>query len=129
MNVLYNACDVGMNTCIGEGFGLCSVEHALVGKPQIVSNVGGLRDIFKGTMSVVEPTTSYHIPNHMDAHGGVVHVCAVNDIVSKLTDVFNNYQKYSHHFESVSETLKERYSPESVEKQLEEILELNNYSK
>jgi len=126
MNILYNACDVGMNTCIGEGFGLCSVEHALVGKPQIVSNVGGLQDIFQGTMSVVEPTTSYHIPNHMDAHGGVVHVCAVNDIVNKLTDVFNNYQKYSRHFETVSLVLKERYSPEVVKAQINDILELDN---
>lgn len=129
MAVLYNACDVGINTCIGEGFGLCSLEHSFVGKPQIVSNVGGLRDIFKNTMTTIEPKTSYHIPNHMDAHGGVVHICDVKDIVSKLTDVFNNYQTYSYHFKDVSSRLKERYSPSAVQKQLYEILELDNHSK
>ena len=46
INLLYNLCDVGINTCDGEGFGLCSFEHAAVGKPQIVSDVGGLHDIF-----------------------------------------------------------------------------------
>jgi len=36
MNLLYNACDVGVNTSTGEGWGLVSFEHAAVGAPQIV---------------------------------------------------------------------------------------------
>jgi glycosyltransferase involved in cell wall biosynthesis len=46
INNMYNACDVGINTCLGEGFGLCNFEHASVGGAQVVSAVGGLVDIF-----------------------------------------------------------------------------------
>jgi len=35
INVLYNACDVGINTCEGEGYGLCQIEHLAVGAPQV----------------------------------------------------------------------------------------------
>jgi glycosyltransferase involved in cell wall biosynthesis len=124
MNVLYNACDVGINTCIGEGFGLCNAEHSLVGKPQVVSSVGGLKDIFKDTVALVEPATCYHIANHVDAHNGIVYVCNSEDVVKKLTDIFNNYQNYSKHFENVSSVLTKRYSSEAVRKQLYDIFDL-----
>jgi FkbM family methyltransferase len=125
MNVLYNACDVGINTCIGEGFGLCNAEHSLLGKPQIVSSVGGLRDIFKDTLALVEPRSSYHIANHIDEHNGVVYICHPDDIVKKLTDIFNNYEEYSQHFKTISSTLKQRYNIDTVKLQLYDIFNLN----
>lgn len=36
LNLLYNACDVGINTAMGEGWGLASMEHAATAAPQIV---------------------------------------------------------------------------------------------
>jgi glycosyltransferase involved in cell wall biosynthesis len=36
LNVIYNACDVGINTSVGEGWGLVAFEHAAVGAAQIV---------------------------------------------------------------------------------------------
>ncbi len=36
LNLLYNACDVGVNTASGEGWGLVSFEHAATGAAQIV---------------------------------------------------------------------------------------------
>ena len=36
LNLLYNACDVGINTSMGEGWGLVSFEHAATGAAQIV---------------------------------------------------------------------------------------------
>jgi glycosyltransferase involved in cell wall biosynthesis len=124
MNVLYNACDVGINTCIGEGFGLCNAEHSLVGKPQVVSSVGGLKDIFKDSAALVEPSTSYHIANHVDAHNGIVYLCKPEVIADKLSHIFNNYQKYSEHFEQVSSSIKERYSSHAVKKQLYDLFDL-----
>ena len=52
MNDVYNAGDVGVNTTSLEGFGLCNLEMGSLGKPQIVSGVGGLRDIYP---SFIEP--------------------------------------------------------------------------
>ncbi len=34
--LIYNACDVGINTSVGEGWGLVSLEHAATGAAQIV---------------------------------------------------------------------------------------------
>lgn len=36
LNLLYNACDVGLSTSMGEGWGLVSCEHAAAGGAQIV---------------------------------------------------------------------------------------------
>jgi glycosyltransferase involved in cell wall biosynthesis len=43
INELYNACNLGLNTSDGEGFGLCQIEHLYTGAPQIVTDVGGYR--------------------------------------------------------------------------------------
>lgn len=45
---IYNACDVGVNTSLGEGFGLCSVEQALCGIPQLVPNHSACAELFSG---------------------------------------------------------------------------------
>jgi D-inositol-3-phosphate glycosyltransferase len=37
LNRLYNACDVGINTSEGEGWGLIALEHAASGAPQILA--------------------------------------------------------------------------------------------
>lgn len=36
LNWIYNACDVGINTSTGEGWGLVAMEHAATGAPQIL---------------------------------------------------------------------------------------------
>lgn len=36
LHAIYNACDVGLNTSVGEGWGLVSLEHAATGAAQIV---------------------------------------------------------------------------------------------
>lgn len=43
LNLIYNFCDVGLNSSIGEGFGLCNAEHAAIGKPQIVGDHSALK--------------------------------------------------------------------------------------
>jgi glycosyltransferase involved in cell wall biosynthesis len=41
INRLYNETDVGLNFAQGEGVGLCTFEHAGLGKPQICGRLGG----------------------------------------------------------------------------------------
>jgi D-inositol-3-phosphate glycosyltransferase len=36
LNLIYNACDIGINTSLGEGWGLCNWEHAATKAAQIV---------------------------------------------------------------------------------------------
>lgn len=62
LNELFNAVDVGINTAMGEGWGLVSCEHALCGIPQIVGNNTSQPEIFsisdtqRTTLSNIYPT-------------------------------------------------------------------------
>jgi len=43
---LYNACAVGINTSLGEGFGLVSFEHGAAGVPQVVPGHRALHELW-----------------------------------------------------------------------------------
>ena len=64
---IYIAAEVGLNSCDGEGFGLCNYEHAALGRPQIVTKVGGLVDYFNENNSIpcVPKYRSYTDENEM----------------------------------------------------------------
>jgi D-inositol-3-phosphate glycosyltransferase len=46
LNKVYNAVDVGVNTCIGEGWGLVNTEHAATGVAQVVPDHTSCQEIF-----------------------------------------------------------------------------------
>ena len=48
LNTIYNAADVGVNTCKGEGWGLVNFEHAACGVPQVVPDHTSCKEIFEG---------------------------------------------------------------------------------
>jgi D-inositol-3-phosphate glycosyltransferase len=46
LNMIYNGCDVGLNTSLGEGWGLTSIEHAVIGAPQVVPAHSACLELF-----------------------------------------------------------------------------------
>jgi len=46
LNQVYNAVDIGVNTCMGEGWGLVNTEHAAAGVAQVVPDHTSLKEIF-----------------------------------------------------------------------------------
>lgn len=46
LNRAYNASDIGVNTCIAEGWGLVNFEHAATGVAQLVPDHTSLKEIF-----------------------------------------------------------------------------------
>jgi glycosyltransferase involved in cell wall biosynthesis len=52
LNKVYNAADVGVNTCIGEGWGLVNTEHAATGVAQIVPDHTSCQEIFNGVRRI-----------------------------------------------------------------------------
>lgn len=46
LNQVYNAADIGINTCIGEGWGLVNSEHGATGVMQVVPDHTSLAEIF-----------------------------------------------------------------------------------
>ncbi|AWI25239.1 glycosyltransferase family 4 protein [Flavobacterium pallidum] len=59
LNLIYNACDVGVNTCQGEGWGLVAFEHAATGKCQIVPDHTACRELWHGIAITVPVDETY----------------------------------------------------------------------
>ena len=59
LNLLYNACDVGINTSMGEGWGLVCFEHGGTGAAQIVPEHSALADLWHGRAEMIEPAKRY----------------------------------------------------------------------
>jgi glycosyltransferase involved in cell wall biosynthesis len=47
LNLIYNACDVGLNTAAAEGWGLVSFEHAATGAAQVVPDHGASAELWR----------------------------------------------------------------------------------
>lgn len=58
LNLLYNACDVGLNTSSGEGWGLTSFEHAATGAAQVVPAHSSCRELWADHALMLEPAFS-----------------------------------------------------------------------
>jgi glycosyltransferase involved in cell wall biosynthesis len=57
LNLIYNSCDVGINTADGEGWGLVPFEHASCKRAQIVPNHTSCRDIWKNKAPLINVAT------------------------------------------------------------------------
>jgi len=55
LNWIYNACDVGLNTCSGEGWGLVAFEHAATGAAQVVPRHTTQSELWRDAADFVEP--------------------------------------------------------------------------
>lgn len=85
LNLLYNACDVGINTSLGEGWGLPSVEHAATGALQIVPNHSALSELWEGCGVFIDAK----IPFTMEI-GTTGKLCLPEDICNSLEFVYKN---------------------------------------
>ena len=102
VNLLYNAADVGLNTCQGEGFGLTTIEHAYLGKPQIVSGVPALKETLGEVALVVEPKLWITV-NNQESHGGEIAAVDHKDFVDALELVYQKKhtgEGYKEHVEN-----------------------------
>jgi glycosyltransferase involved in cell wall biosynthesis len=61
LNLLYNACDVGLTTSAGEGWGLGTVEHAATRAAQVVPDHTSFRENWAGAALLVETAGSEFI--------------------------------------------------------------------
>lgn len=65
LNLIYNCCDVGVNTSLGEGWGLGSIEHAATQAAQIVPNHSACRELFHDCGSLVSAPVPFCLDNIM----------------------------------------------------------------
>lgn len=111
MTTLYVATDVGINTCMGEGFGLCNAEHAALGRPQIVSGVGALPDIFaEGGAILVPPRVWIRVPTLLDEHSGDLGVCDADDFAAAMSLYFHDESRRLGDGRQAQERISHRYN-------------------
>jgi glycosyltransferase involved in cell wall biosynthesis len=93
INILYNVADIGINTCDGEGYGLCNYEQAFIGIPQIIPNIGGFRsNIHIGESIKINPVMKLYNSNNGKA-GGEIELCLVDDYTRAL-NIYYSQRNY-----------------------------------
>ena len=91
INILYNACDIGLNTCNGEGFGLGSSEMGGIGKPQIAPCIGGLQEFLNdGCSTLIKPVTAIYLDNKNKGIGGKAEITSPNDYAEAFWKYLSN---------------------------------------
>ena len=117
---IYAMSDVGLNTCDGEGFGLCNYEHAAFGRPQILSRVGGLTDFFneENSLMCVPKIVTYNT----DMERG--EVVDPEDVADKMYKYFTARSLYNKHANKVKEVCSKYKWKEEVNKMMSVIRSL-----
>ena len=85
LNMIYNATDIGLNTSMGEGWGLPSMEHSVTGAPQIVSDNSASNEIYHD-IGLLVPTVVNQTFERVETVGSVCRPEGVAEQLQKLYD-------------------------------------------
>ena len=91
LNLVYNATDVGVNTCIGEGWGLVNFEHAATGTAQIVPDHTSCKEIFFGIPRI--PIESWSVDQNYGLDRGQPSPDGMADILNHYYENRDDMQK------------------------------------
>lgn len=90
LNLIYNATDVGINTSLGEGWGLTNVEHAATYAPQVVPDHSACRELFQDC-GVLIPTSQNVTFERTMTVGRLV---TSEDVAESLEKIYSNKTLY-----------------------------------
>jgi glycosyltransferase involved in cell wall biosynthesis len=91
LNMIYNVCDVGINTGLGEGFGLPNAEHAATGAPQIVPNHSALTKLYQDC-GLLMPA---NIPFTLDQISTTAKMVEISEVVKAMNELYWNKETYT----------------------------------
>lgn len=115
INVLYNACDIGLNTCEGEGWGLCQSEHAAVGCPQVAPKIGGMQEFLKEDhSSLIQAKWRYYIDRQRDGIGGIAEVGDTMEYADAIWNYYINPELVKEHGAKARKYILQHYRWETV---------------
>jgi glycosyltransferase involved in cell wall biosynthesis len=118
LNAIYNACDVGLNTSLGEGWGLPNVEHAITGAPQIVPDSSSCSEIFNDCGLLI-PINQYLIYPQMLTKGALV---KPEDVAEKLELIYREKALYDELSQkSIAKFSAPEYSWEEITKRFDAV--------
>lgn len=118
LNDIYNASDVGLNTSMGEGWGLTSIEHAMTGAPQIVPSHSACAEIFMDCGLLVPTTLDFTFDNSMT----VGKLISPELLAEKMNLVYNDKELYkSLSAKSIDKFSDPKYSWKVISKQWDDV--------
>lgn len=83
---LYQACDIGVNTSLGEGWGMISFEHAACGAAQVVPDNSACKELWTAKGIVIPcPHTV-----HLDGSPFLLHGVDTDVLAEKLVQLVND---------------------------------------
>ncbi len=86
LNLLYNACDVGITTTTGEGWGMVSFEHAATRAAQIVPRHTSLAQLWEGAAEFIDPVMKLTYPGNLTEG----HIVTPEGIATALDRVYRD---------------------------------------
>ncbi len=85
MNLLYNACDVGLTTSTGEGWGMVAFEHGATRAAQVMPRHTSLAELWDGAAEFIEPASTMTWPGNL-TEGQVVSAEGVAAALQRVYD-------------------------------------------
>jgi glycosyltransferase involved in cell wall biosynthesis len=123
MNILLNVADVGINTAIGEGFGLIALQQSGIGVPQIASNVGGHKDYLTPDTSIlIEPAITMYQSNTVDGVGGEAEICDWKDFAEAIERYYADEELRKNHGEAGRKLVLKKYPWEVIGEHFHKII-------
>ena len=87
---VYGMGHVGLNTSSGEGFSLCSVNHQLCGRPQIISDISTHSELFDTEWcTLLSIKSRIMLPRNIDS-GGLQELVSSDDVAEALDFYYKN---------------------------------------
>jgi len=119
LNLIYNACDVGINTSQGEGWGLVSFEQGVCGVPQIVPNSAATAEIYPDDTVLKIDISHYDPYPQMLTEGAVV---SLEHTVQCLNTYYYDIELRKQHGENLRNLiLQPRFDWENVAAEFAEV--------
>jgi len=111
VTVLYNLADVGINTCDGEGWGLCNFEQAAIGIPQVVPRIGGFAHFFDDDIAtLIDPITTVYVDSGRDGVGGEAQLTLSDDYADAILKYYDDPALRDRHGHAARERILSRFS-------------------
>jgi len=115
INILYNCCDVGCNNCNGGGFELTVFECLGLGKPQVASFIGGMREYIDENNSTPIKSSIYHyLDNKSVGIGGKVEITDPHEFALGFWKYFCNPELGHLHGKNGRENILKNYRWETL---------------
>ena len=123
INILYNVGDISISAADGGGMELCTYQQAGIGKAQITSYVGGIKDFFTVENSMILiPKMTFYIDQSRDGCGGEAELIDYNDAVEALDKYYKNPELLKNHGKMCREGILKKYRWDEYGNKLADII-------